>query len=269
MSALKKMNKATISAVNKQLLSDFKREKKESLGDMKEYLKNTNLSEEEKLKRYSEFSANLSGTMITQCLQASTSIVVNDAQIYEQSLINTAQINAFNKQGEESTQNKLLKIQETLLAKEKIGIAKVEKQQITAKTVLAVMETAAKVNLTNAQIVTEARKNGAELTSSLKTYTDPETGATISYSHISLAAATATDTEKGLIGYQMNQLKQQANSFENHTKVQIGSQLTNQIATAIDSDMTEITGLMNSYKTLAESISGIDFDTNYSTIETS
>ena len=55
-----------IESVNKVFKDDFKLEMKESLVDFKGYLAGTNLSQEDKLTQYAQFSSNLFTQMISQ-----------------------------------------------------------------------------------------------------------------------------------------------------------------------------------------------------------
>ena len=125
------------------------------------------------------------------------------------------------------------------------------------KTFLAIIETESKVDNTVASTLSEIRRNGATAEFIPRSYTDAETGQVVNYQHISISAAAAiTDTTKGLIGFQMEQLKQQAKSFEDHTKVQVGNQIMQLSSTAIAEGLTAISGLLTSHKQLCESLVG-------------
>ena len=66
-----KLTTTDVKTINKVLKDEFKDEIKSALSDMKEYLANTKLSEEDKVKRYAEFSANITAGMISECGQLS------------------------------------------------------------------------------------------------------------------------------------------------------------------------------------------------------
>ena len=51
---------------------------------MKEYLKNTNLSQEQKSKDYSAFSASLFNAKIASGLQLAQQYILRDKELYEQ-----------------------------------------------------------------------------------------------------------------------------------------------------------------------------------------
>lgn len=249
MSSLKMISEEAISSVNKLYKEDFKDEMKNALADMKEYLSTTNLSQEAKLKQYAEFSANLFTQLVSQSGQLSSTIVVQDAQLYEQQKVNAAQIEASEKQVEVAEQERLNSIQKVLLTKEQVDLAKEQVKEIKTKTYLAIMETKAKTDMTVAQTISEARRNGADITSTERTWIDPSTNQTISYQHLSLVAAAATDTTKGLLGLQMNLADKQSNTFRDHTMLQYGNQIQQMISNGMADGMTTgLSGLVKAHK---------------------
>ena len=258
---------ADIKTLSKTLIDIIKEEEKTALKDMKMYLNKTNLSAEQKLKEYSSFSVGLFNAKITAGLQVAQQYIIKDKELVQQKDINKAQIDMTNAQ-------RLVAVQEELVAKEKVLLTKEQTAQATAetnatktKTFLAIIETEARVDNLVASTLSEARKNGAEVTNISRSYTDAVTEQTISYQHISLAAASATDTTKGLIGLQMEQLKEQAGTFKDHSKVQVANQIMQLGSTAIADGMTNIAGILTSHKQLCESIVGPNmFNTNYTQI---
>ena len=261
------INEIDIKTLSKTMIDIIKEEEKVSLKDMKMYLNKTNLSAEQKLKEYSNFSASLFNAKITAGIQAAQQYIIRDKELIQQKAVNDAQITL------SETQNKIA-IQEELVAKEKVNLTKEQTNQakeeinsIKTKIFLAIAETKTKLDNTVASTLSEARKSGATVTSVVRSYTDPTTTQAISYQHISLAAANATDTTAGLIGYQMEQMKQQAKSFEDHSKVQVANQLMQIGSSALAEGLTSIGGILTSHKTLCENIvgSGI-FSNNYTQI---
>lgn len=255
---------ADIKTLSKTLIDIIKEEEKTALKDMKMYLNKTNLSAEQKLKEYSSFSSSLFDAKITAGLQAAQQYIIKDKELLQQKDLNKAQIDLTDAQ-------RLVAVQEEKIAKERIELVKqqtaqatAEKNATTTKTFLAIIETEARVDNLVASTLSEARKNGAEITNTSRTYTDSITGQTISYQHISLAAASATDTTKGLFGLQMLQLQKQADTFKDHTKVQIANQIMQLGSTAIADGMTNINGILTSHKQLCESLVGANiFTSNY------
>lgn len=258
--ALKKMAKDDITSVASTLKTEFKKDIKATLADMKEFLSSTNLSEEEKVKRYAEFSANLTASMISQVGQLAVDVVVQDAQLNEQVKVNTAQINA--------------SIEQTNLAKEEVKVAK--KKEVLAqseidqaaevlrtekiKQFIMGIESQVKVTHIVAQTLTEARKNGATVTKDIKSVTLPTTGQQLSFGHLSFVAANAIDKTKGEIGIRMGLWEKQTKTFGDHSKIQFSSQLMNLAGIALDSEATNIGGLMNTIKTIGQDVTGIAFD---------
>lgn len=256
-----------IKTLSKTLIDIIKEEEKTALKDMKMYLNKTNLSAEQKLKEYSSFSSSLFNAKITTGLQVAQQYIIKDKELVQQKAVNDAQIALTNA-------NKLIAVQEELVAKEKVLLTKEQTAQATAetnatktKTFLAIIETEARVDNLVASTLSEARKNGADVTNTSRSYTDAVTGQTISYQHISLAAASATDTTKGLIGLQMLQFQKQADTFKDHTKVQIANQIMQLGSTAIADGLTSIGGILTSHKQLCENLIGPNiFANNYTTI---
>jgi hypothetical protein len=261
------ITKETILEVSKSLIDIIKEEEKAQLKDMKMFLNKTNVSTEQKVKEYSAFSTGLFSAKVTACLQTAQQYIIEDNRLIQQKDVNKAQIDLTDAQ-------RLVAIQEELIAKEKIELTKEQKNQvkeeinsIKTKTYLAIAETKVKLDNTVASTLSEARKNGAEVTSVDRTWIDPTTGISVDYQHISLAAASATDTTQGLIGMQMSQFKEQAGTFKDHSKVQVANQIMQLGSTAIADGMTNITGILTSHKQLCENIVGSDvFAGNYTSI---
>lgn len=258
---------ADITKLSKTLIDIIKDEEKTALKDMKMYLNKTNLSAEQKLKEYSSFSSSLFNAKITAGLQVAQQYIIKDKELVQQKAVNDVQIDLTNAQ-------RLVSVQEELIAKEKVLLTKEQTKQVTAetnavvtKTFLAIIETEVKADNTIASTLTEARKNGAEVTAVKREYTDSATGQKVSYDHISLVAASATDQTKGLIGLQMLQLQKQGDTFNDHTKVQIANQIMQLGSTAIAEGMTSIGGLLTSHKQLCVNLVGENvFTENYTTI---
>lgn len=258
---------ADIKTLSKTLIDIIKEEEKTALKDMKMYLNKTNLSAEQKLKEYSSFSSSLFNAKITAGLQVAQQYIISDKELGQQKDVNTAQIDLTNAQ-------RLVAVQEELIAKEKVLLTKEQAKQTTAetnatktKTFLAIIETEAKVDNMVASTLSEARRNGADVTNTERSYTDAATGQTISYQHISLVAASTTDTTKGLMGMQMAQFKEQAGTFRDHTKVQIANQIMQLGSTAIADGLTSINGILTAHKQLCENLVGENiFSENYVTI---
>lgn len=256
-----------IKTLSKTLLDLIKEEEKAQLKDMKMFLNKTNVSTEQKVKEYSAFSVGLFNAKVTACLQTAQQYIIRDKELVQQKAVNDAQIGLTNTQ-------KLVAVQEELIAKEKIQLTKEQTNQtkeeinsIKTKVYLAIAETKVKLDNTVANTLSEARKNGAEVTSVNRTWIDPTTAISVDYQHISLAAASAIDTEKGLLGMQMAQFKEQAGTFKDHSKVQVANQIMQLGSTAIADGMTNITGLLTSHKQLCENIVGTNiFDGNYTSI---
>jgi hypothetical protein len=258
---------ADIKALAKTLLDIVKEEEKVQLRDMKTYLNKTNLSDEQKLKEYSGFSSTLFTTKVTAVLQTTQQYIITDKQLVQQKAVNDAQINLTKKQEEVAEQERLNTVEKIKLTKEQTLGVTAETNATKTKTFLAIIETEAKIDNMVASTLSEARKNGAEITATTRSYTDAGTGQVISYQHISLAAASATDQAKGLMGLQMLQLQKQADTFRDHTKVQIANQIMQLGSSAISEGLTSIGGLLTSHKQLCASLVGENILTNdYTTI---
>lgn len=261
------INKTDIESLSEYLLDIVEAQEKKTRADMKSYLNKTNLSDEQKLKEYSSFSRELFTTKITASLQTAQQYIVSDKQLEQQGQINSSQIEMNDKQIEIGEQERLATVEKVTLTKKQILQAEEETKTIKAKLWLATAETKTKLDNTVASTLSEARRNGAAITSTERTFTEPSTGQSISYQHISLAAAAATDTTNGLIGLQMLQLQNQANTFKDHSKVQIGNQIMQLASTAIADGETAITGLLSSHKTLCENVVGENiFSSTYTSI---
>lgn len=258
---------ADIKELSKTLLDLIKVEEDKQLKDMKTYLNKTNLSAEQKIKEYSGFSASLFNVKVTATLQTAQQYIVTDKQLIQQKAVNDAQIELTNTQ-------KLIAVQEELIAREKLLLTKEQTKQVQeeiksnqTKNYLMIAETKTKLDNTVASTLSEARKNGADVTSQNKSWTDPTTGVAIDYQHISLAAASATDQAKGLIGLQMLQLQKQGDTFNDHTKVQIANQIMQLGSTAIADGLTSINGILTSHKQLCTDLVGANvFTSDYTTI---
>lgn len=242
---------------SKELLKLIAEEEKKSKDDMKKYLDKTNLSVEEKTKTYSRFAGELF-TAKLGVIQNAVQIVVQDKELDLRGKQNDASIKLIEAQEKVQVQEELIARENVQIAKEKLNLAKQELDLNKSKMFLE--NAKAIVNFDNvvATTLSEARKNGAEITKSNMTYTCPITQQVIGFEHISLAAALSTDTTKGLMGYQMKQLDKQAKSFDNHDLVQIGNQVMQLSSIAISEGLTSIGGLLTTHKNIVEKIeSGI------------
>lgn len=256
-----------IKTLSKTLLDLIKEEEKAQLKDMKMFLNKTNVSTEQKVKEYSAFSVGLFNAKVTACLQTAQQYIIRDKELVQQKAVNDAQIDFTKAQ-------RLVAVQEELIAKEKVLLTKEQTNQVKeeidftqTKIYLAIAETKVKLDNTVANTLSEARKNGADVTSVTRSWTDPKTGIVVDYQHISLAAASATDTTRGLLGLQMAQFKEQAGTFKDHSKVQVANQIMQLGSTAIADGMTNIAGILTSHKQLCENIVGEDvFAGNYTSI---
>lgn len=256
-----------ITGLTKTILGLIEEQEKKQMKDMKEFLKSTNLSQEQKSKDYIAFSTSLFNTKITAGLQLAQQYILRDKELYEQKKLNTVNIQLTDKQIEVAEQSRLDAVQKVLLTTEQVNQAKEEVKAIKTKTFLEIIKTEATVDNTIASTLTEVRKNGATPTTTSRTYTDEGTGQTINYSHISLAAAEATDTTKGMFGLQMALLKNQSDTFKDHTKLQYANQVMQLINSALSNDLTSITGLLNTHKNIGAGLIGTEpFAVNYSTI---
>lgn len=259
---------ADIKTLSKTLIDIIKEEEKTALKDMKMYLNKTNLSAEQKLKEYSSFSSSLFNAKITAGLQVAQQYIIKDKELVQQKDINEAQIDMTNAQRLVAVQEELVAKQKVLLAKENVTQAQEEIKALKTKTFLEIIKTEATVDNTIASTLTEVRKNGATPTVTTRTYTDEGTGQVISYNHISLAAAEAADITKGMFGLQMALLKNQSDTFKDHTKLQYANQVMQTISTALSNDLTSITGLLNTHKNIGKDLLQNDalFDSTYSTV---
>jgi hypothetical protein len=225
------------------------------------------LSAEQKIKEYSGFSTSLFNAKITAALETTQKYVVTDKQLVQQKAVNEAQIDLTDAQRLVAVQEELLAKEKVLLTKEQILQAQEDIKVTKTKTYLMIAETKTKLDNTVANTLTEARKNGAAITSTLHSWTDPTTASVISYQHLSLAAASAMDQESGLIGLQMLQLQKQGDTFKDHTKVQIANQIMQLGSTAISDGLTSIDGILTAHKQLCSNLVGEDvFTADYTTI---
>lgn len=266
--SLNVLTKTEITDLTKTILGIIEEQEKKQLKDMKEFLKNTNLSQEQKSKDYSAFSVSLFNTKIASGLQLAQQYILRDKELYEQKKLNAENINLTKAQILVQTQEELLAKQKVLLAKENVTQAQEEIKALKTKTFLEIIKTEATVDNTIASTLTEVRKNGATPTVTTRTYTDEGTGQVISYNHISLAAAAAADTTKGMFGLQMALLKNQSDTFKDHTKLQYANQVMQTISTALSNDLTSITGLLNTHKNIGKDLLQNEalFDSTYSTV---
>lgn len=256
-----------ITKLSKTLIDIIKEEEKTALKDMKMYLNKTNLSAEQKLKEYSSFSSSLFNAKITAGITAAQQYIVRDAELVQQKAVNTAQINLTNKQIDVQEQERLNAVEKIKLTKEQTLGMTAETNATKTKTFLAIIETEAKIDNMVASTLTEARKNGAKITATSRSYTDAGTGQVVSYQHISLAAASVSDQSAGLMGLQMLQLQKQADTFNDHTKVQIANQIMQLGSTALSEGLTSIGGLLTSHKQLCTNLVGENiFTSNYTSI---
>lgn len=261
------INEADISSLSSLLINLVKAEETTQLRNMKTFLNKTNLSEEQKLKQYAEFSVSLFNAKITAGLQTAQQYIISDKQLEQSKSVNEAQIDLTNAQEQVAIQEELIAKEKVLLTKEQILQAKEDIKVTKTKTYLAIAETKTKLDNTVASTLSEARRSGADITSQDRTWTDPTTGITIGYQHLSLAAASATDTTQGLIGLQMLQLQKQADTFRDHTKVQVANQIMQLSSTAIADGLTSISGLLTSHKQLCVDLVGDNvFTSDYTSI---
>lgn len=265
--SLKIIPETDIKNLSKTLLELIKEEEKEAKKDMKMYLNKTNLSSEQKLKEYSGFSTGLFNAKITACLQTAQQYIIQDAQLVQQKDVNKAQIDLTKAQKDVAVQEELVAKEKVLLTKEQTKRVTAEIDSLETKNYLMIAETKVKLDNTVASTLSEARKNGAWVNSQNRSWTDPKTGIVINYQHLSLAAATASDQTQGLMGLQMLQLQKQADTFNDHTKVQIANQIMQLSSTAIAEGLTSIGGLLTSHKQISESLVGPNIlSSSYSTI---
>lgn len=261
------INEADISSLSSLLISLVKAEETTQLRNMKTFLNKTNLSEEQKLKQFAEFSVSLFNAKITAGLQTAQQYIISDKQLGQSKLVNEAQISLTEKQIEVAEQERLMTIERTTLTQKQTTQVETETKATTTKTYLAIAETKTKLDNTVASTMSECRRSGAAITSQERTWTDPTTGIVIGYQHLSLAAASATDTTQGLIGLQMLQLQNQADTFKDHTKVQVANQIMQLSSTAIADGLTSISGLLTSHKQLCIDLVGDNvFTSDYTSI---
>jgi hypothetical protein len=250
------INETDIKELSKTLLDLIKTEESKQLKDMKSYLNKTNLSAEQKIKEYSGFSVSLFNAKVQATLQTAQQYIISDKQLGQSKLVNEAQISLTEKQIEVAEQERLMAIERTTLTQKQTTQVETETKATTTKTYLAIAETKTKLDNTVASTMSECRKSGAAITSQERTWTDPTTGIVIGYQHLSLAAASSTDTTQGLIGLQMLQLQNQADTFRDHTKVQVANQIMQLSSTAIADGLTSISGLLTSHKQLCVDLVG-------------
>lgn len=242
--------------IAKQFSEFITNEEKTAKSDMKKTLDKTNLSSEEKIKRYSEFSANLFTIKIQNSLSLAVNVVTQDKQLDLQGQQNTANINLINAQKDVQVQNELIARQTLALETKKVSLAEQEINMNISKMYLENAKAITMFDQTVAGTITEARKNGAEITPTTKNYTCPVTNQVISFDHLSLVACASTDTTKGLMGWQMAQLKEQAGTFKNHTALQAGNQVMQLASTALSEGLTNISGLLTTHKTIIDNVVG-------------
>ena len=265
--SLNAINETDITNLSDTIFDLIKKEETKQLKDMKTYLNKTTASDEFKLKLYAEFSTSLFDKKISIGSQVVQEYIIKDKELNLKKDVDTAQIGLYEAQADVAEQERLVGVEKVLLTKEQTAQVQMETDATETKIYLSIAETKAKIDNTVANTLTEARKNGATVTSQTRSWTDPYTGITIDYSHLSLAAAEATDTTKGLIGMQMKQLSEQADTFKDHSKVQIANQIMQLGSTAIADGLTSITGILSSHKTLCENIVGEDiFSSTYTSI---
>lgn len=265
--SLNVLTKTEITDLTKTILGIIEEQEKKQLKDMKEYLKNTNLSQEQKSKDYSSFSASLFNTKIASGLQLAQQYILRDKELYEQKKLNTVNIELTEKQIAVAEQSRLDGVQKVLLTTEQVNQAKEEIKAIKTKTFLEIIKTEVTVDNTIASTLTEVRKNGATPTVTPRTYTDAGTGQVVNYEHISLAAAEVNDQSKGMFGLQMLLLQKQADTFKDHTKLQYANQVMQLSSTAISEGLTSITGLLNTHKNIGKDLIGTTpFESTYATI---
>ena len=292
-----------ITNVSKTLIEIIEEKEKNQLKDMKEYLSKTQLSAEERLKEYSNFSTKLFETKINAGISKAYDYIVKDIELSQKNEINIAQIGLTNSQklqveaevdlsevkarvyeqdilkAKEETDLTTARVaqveaevdlsevkarvyeQDILKAKEETDLTtartaqvEIETEAVTSNILVSLTDLQTKSDNTVANTLSEARRNGASVTKTPKTWIDPVTNQTISYDHISLAAAAAGDTEKGLIGTQMDLALKQASTFDHHTKLQVASQIGQRVDEMLASDMTNVTGLLKSQKNIYESM---------------
>lgn len=263
------LSTADFEKVSESFLKLIAAEEKKSKADIKTYLTKTNLSTEEKTKRYAEFSSNLFNTKIQAILGTTKEFLVSDAQLYQQKNLNDAQIELNTEQIKLTKEETLATIEKVSLVKEQTLQTEKEKEATETKTWLAVAES--KVNLDNkvSSSLSEARRNGADVVSVNKTFTDPSTNQSISYQDLKFTAASSSDTVKGLLGKQMKLAEQQGISFSKHTEVQVMQQISNVLSTALDTDATNIGGLSSAIKQIGEAAIGYPLTQTITDLSTS
>lgn len=254
----------------KEVSQDFfrlldEREKK-TKDDMKKFLDKTNLSSEDKTKRYAEFSSNLYAISIQNGLASAIQFVIEDKRLDLQDKANKAQIDLTNAQKALATTQELTAQQELKLAEEKVKLAQQELELNKARMYLENAKAMVQFDNTIAQTLTEARKNGSDVTKSDRTYTCPVTDMVVSFEHISLAVVNALDMTRGILGLQMKQLDKQAESFGHHTLLQAGNQVMQLASSAISEGLTSIGGLLTTHKNIIDELSDGITDGNYGQI---
>ncbi|MFW2597739.1 hypothetical protein ACN9JZ_03365 [Aliarcobacter butzleri] len=243
---------ADIVEVSKELFKILDDKEKKSKDDMKKFLDKTNLSTEDKTKRYAEFSANLYTISIQNGLNNAIQVVIEDKRIDLQDKLNKAQIKLYETQNTTEVQKELTARQEVELAQEKVKLAQQELELNKSKMWLENAKAMVGFDAAVSQTLSEARTSGAEITQTPKNYTCPVTNQVVSFEHISLAAASATDKTRGVKGLQMLQLEKQAKSFDNHTMTQLGNQVMQLASSAISEGLTNIGGLLSTHKSIID-----------------
>uniref|UniRef100_UPI004048DF4B hypothetical protein n=1 Tax=Aliarcobacter sp. TaxID=2321116 RepID=UPI004048DF4B len=265
--SLNQFSEETIKSVSKTLIEIIKEEEKFQIKDMKTYLNKTNISDDEKIKIYTEFSSRLFESKINTVSSVTQNYIIKDKELLLQKNLSEVQIDLEKTKDLVAKQEELLTKERILLTKEQINQAKEEINLTKIKMWLSGAEAQVKLTNTVSSTLSEARRNGATVTKDIKSFTLPVTGQTISFAHLSLAAAESTDTTKGLIGTQMAQLIEQSKTFKDHSKVQIANQIMQLGSTAIADGLTNISGLLGSHKSLSENIVGTGIlSSNYTTI---
>lgn len=243
-----------ISEVSKDLFKILEDREKKSKDDMKKFLDKTNLSSEDKSKRYAEFSANLYASSIQNGLNNAIQIIIEDKRLDLQDKLNKSQININIAQRSLITQQELEAQQEVKLAQEKVNLARQEQELNKSKMWLENFKAMVSFDNTVAQTMSEARKNGSNVDKAERTYTCPITKQVVSYEHISLATVDALDKTRGVMGLQMKQLEAQAKSFQDHTLVQSGNQVMQLASSAIAEGLTKIGGMLNTHKKILDKL---------------
>jgi len=227
--SLKGIDVEDIKLVSKEILKLLEQQEQKTKDDMKKYLDKTSLPLQEKLQKYSQFSAEIYALHIQASVNNAIQVVINDPQV-------------------EVTK------QELEIAKEKLKIAQQELEMNKSKMYLENAKAIVQFDNMVAQTISEARKNGAIATQEQKSYKCPVTNQDINFTNMTFEIASPTDKEKGLIGVQMLQLEKQAKSFDNHTKLSLGGQIVQLSSTAISEGLTNISGLLDTHRNIIEDL---------------